>query len=154
MGALVDTRFVKSQLRRCLWFQKARIETERPALDFQVADGAANGTSWAFFAPASRGPPNLPVRPEKEFSQSLEAIADVLYLGAAGGLPELRLMVFPNLGDLDGLTMREQKARYEAFSVPGLRVQGLQAFAFRVRCVQPVFDTDSTAFRCCRVHLY
>ncbi|CAE7650216.1 unnamed protein product [Symbiodinium sp. CCMP2592] len=32
----------------------------------------------------------------------------------AGGLPELRLMVFPNLGDLDGLTMREQKARYEA----------------------------------------
>jgi len=32
----------------------------------------------------------------------------------AGGLPELRLLVFPNLSDLDGLTMREQKARYEA----------------------------------------
>ncbi|CAJ1407924.1 unnamed protein product [Effrenium voratum] len=31
----------------------------------------------------------------------------------AGGLPELRLLVFPNLGDLDGLTMREQKSRYE-----------------------------------------
>jgi len=33
----------------------------------------------------------------------------------AGGLPELRLMVFPNLGlDVGGLTMREQKSRYEA----------------------------------------
>eukprot|EP00440_Ansanella_granifera_P005246 gb/GFBE01005690.1/.p1 GENE.gb/GFBE01005690.1/~~gb/GFBE01005690.1/.p1 ORF type:complete len:358 (+),score=58.65 gb/GFBE01005690.1/:1-1074(+) len=32
----------------------------------------------------------------------------------AGGLPELRLMVFPNLGDIAGLTMREQKSRYEA----------------------------------------
>eukprot|EP00930_Biecheleria_cincta_P048652 TRINITY_DN33933_c0_g1_i1.p1 TRINITY_DN33933_c0_g1~~TRINITY_DN33933_c0_g1_i1.p1 ORF type:complete len:342 (+),score=66.11 TRINITY_DN33933_c0_g1_i1:43-1068(+) len=32
----------------------------------------------------------------------------------AAGLPELRLMVFPNLSDLAGLTMREQKARYEA----------------------------------------
>ncbi|CAL1140277.1 unnamed protein product [Cladocopium goreaui] len=31
----------------------------------------------------------------------------------AAGLPELRLLVFPNLGDLDGLTMREQKSRYE-----------------------------------------
>lgn len=32
----------------------------------------------------------------------------------AAGLPELRLMVFPNLSDLAGLTMREQKSRYEA----------------------------------------
>eukprot|EP00931_Biecheleriopsis_adriatica_P078402 TRINITY_DN51863_c0_g1_i1.p1 TRINITY_DN51863_c0_g1~~TRINITY_DN51863_c0_g1_i1.p1 ORF type:complete len:363 (+),score=76.44 TRINITY_DN51863_c0_g1_i1:77-1090(+) len=32
----------------------------------------------------------------------------------AGGLPELRLMVFPNLGDIAGLTMREQRTRYEA----------------------------------------
>mmetsp|Transcript_89360 Transcript_89360/g.208019 ORF Transcript_89360/g.208019 Transcript_89360/m.208019 type:complete len:374 (-) Transcript_89360:35-1156(-) len=33
----------------------------------------------------------------------------------ASGLPELRLMVFPNLGiDTSGLTMREQKSRYEA----------------------------------------
>lgn len=33
----------------------------------------------------------------------------------AAGLPELRLMVFPNLGsDIGGLTMREQKLRYEA----------------------------------------
>lgn len=33
----------------------------------------------------------------------------------AGGLPELRLMAFPNLGlDISGLTMREQKTRYEA----------------------------------------
>ncbi|CAE8684795.1 unnamed protein product [Polarella glacialis] len=33
----------------------------------------------------------------------------------AGGIAELRLMVFPNLGlDVAGLTMREQKARYEA----------------------------------------
>lgn len=33
----------------------------------------------------------------------------------AGGLSELRLMVSPNLGiDVSGLTMREQKARYEA----------------------------------------
>jgi len=32
----------------------------------------------------------------------------------AGGLPELRLMVFPNMGDIAGLTMREQKSRYEA----------------------------------------
>mmetsp|Transcript_13912 Transcript_13912/g.31080 ORF Transcript_13912/g.31080 Transcript_13912/m.31080 type:complete len:357 (+) Transcript_13912:46-1116(+) len=33
----------------------------------------------------------------------------------AGGLPELRLMVFPTLGlDISGLTMREQKTRYEA----------------------------------------
>jgi len=33
----------------------------------------------------------------------------------AGGLSELRLMVFPNLGlGVSGLTMREQKSRYEA----------------------------------------
>lgn len=33
----------------------------------------------------------------------------------AGGLPELRLMVFPNFGlDATGLTMREQKAKFEA----------------------------------------
>lgn len=32
----------------------------------------------------------------------------------AAGLHELRLMVFPNLSDLAGLTMREQKSRYEA----------------------------------------
>lgn len=33
----------------------------------------------------------------------------------AAGLPELRLMVFPNLGlDTSGLTMREQKCKYEA----------------------------------------
>mmetsp|Transcript_4765 Transcript_4765/g.9777 ORF Transcript_4765/g.9777 Transcript_4765/m.9777 type:complete len:419 (+) Transcript_4765:55-1311(+) len=38
----------------------------------------------------------------------------------ASGLPELRLMVFPNLGlDTSSLTMREQKARYEARIVEG-----------------------------------
>ena len=38
---------------------KSKLPQARPALGFQVADGAANGTSWAFFAPASGGPWDL-----------------------------------------------------------------------------------------------
>lgn len=59
----------------------------------------------------------------------------------AGGLPELRLLarhllyggmhseVFPNLGDLEGLTMREQKSRYEAQHKEAVPEMGQVRFA-------------------------
>ncbi|CAK9078477.1 unnamed protein product, partial [Durusdinium trenchii] len=46
----------------------------------------------------------------------------------AGGLPELRLLVFPNLGDLEGLTMREQKSRYEVRFADGSPLNGALKF--------------------------